>query len=215
MPAEIRVGKMTDWNQVTWTVARAGGMTAYALVTASVALGLALSMRWQRPNWPRMITNELHSFVTLLSLVFVVVHVCAIWIDPYLKFSWHEVFVPFASHYRPGWTALGIVALYLLLAVRISTQIRPLIGQTWWRRLHGLAFVVFAFSTAHGMTAGSDARTLWATAIYCIALLLVGGLLQVRLLTPIGARGRTYPGLAAVALALTLGGVVWTLASPL
>jgi len=69
-------------------VARAGGMTAYALVTASVALGLALSMRWQRPIWPRMITNELHSFVTLLSLVFVVVHVCAIWIDPYLKFSW-------------------------------------------------------------------------------------------------------------------------------
>ncbi len=206
---------MTDWNQVTWTVARAGGMTAYALVTTSVVLGLALSMRWQRPSWPRLITNELHSFVTLLSLVFVAVHVGAVWIDPYLKFGWNEVFIPFASHYRPLWTALGIVGLYLLLAVRISTQIRPWIGQTWWRRLHGLAFVVFAFTTVHGMTAGSDARTPWAIAIYCAALLLVGGLLQVRLLTPIGARGRTYPGLAVVALLFTLGCVLWTLTAPL
>jgi predicted ferric reductase len=206
---------MTDWNQVTWTVARAGGMTAYSLVTASVVLGLALSMRWQRPNWPRLITNELHSFVTLLSLVFVAVHVGAVWIDPYLQLSWNEVFVPFASHYRPQWTALGIVAFYLLLAVRIGTQIRPWIGQAWWRRLHGLAFAVFAFSTIHGMAAGSDARTPWAIAMYCTALLLVGGLLQVRLLTPIGTRGRTYPNLAVGALIFTLGCIVWTLGAPL
>ena len=206
---------MTDWNQVTWTVARAGGMTAYVLVTASVVLGLALSMRWQRPNWPRLITNELHSFVTLLSLVFLTVHVGAVWIDPYLNFRWNEVFVPLASTYRPVWTALGIVALYLLLAVRISTQVRPWIGQAWWRRLHGLSFAVFALSTVHGMTAGSDARTPWATAIYCAALLLVGGLLQLRLLTPIGTRGRTYPTLAAGALVFTLGCVGWTLSAPL
>jgi hypothetical protein len=51
--------------------------------------------------------------------------------------------------------------------------------------------------------------------VYCAALLLVGGLLQVRLLTPIGTRGRTYPVLAAAALLLTLGCVLWTLTAPL
>src|SRR5262249_56524643 len=63
------------WQQITWDVARAGGMVAYILLTRSVALGLALSMRWQRPRWPRLFTNEMHSFLTLLSLVFIAVHV--------------------------------------------------------------------------------------------------------------------------------------------
>jgi predicted ferric reductase len=206
---------MTGWSQITWTAARAGGMTAYVLVTLGVALGLALSLRWQRPAWPRLITNELHRFVTLLSLVFITVHIAAVWVDPYLNFGWTDVFIPLAGHYRPIWTALGIVALYLVLAVWITTQLRSYIGYAWWRRLHGLAFAVYALSTIHGITAGSDTRTPWAVAIYCLALLVVGGLLQLRLLTPIGAHGRTHPNLAAGALVCTLCGLVWALAMPL
>ncbi len=67
------------WQQVTWDTARAGGMVAYCLLTLSVALGLALSMRWQRPRWPRLFTNEMHGFLALLSLVFIAVHVSWRW----------------------------------------------------------------------------------------------------------------------------------------
>jgi len=42
----------STWSAVTWDVARAGGLMAYVLLTLSVALGLALSARWQRPRWP-------------------------------------------------------------------------------------------------------------------------------------------------------------------
>ena len=105
-------------------MARAGGLVAYLLLTLSVALGLALSLRWQRPRWPRLITNEMHSFMTLPTLVFVCVHVAAVWVDPFTRFGWRDVFIPLASAYRPLWLALGIVGLYLLLAVWISTQVR-------------------------------------------------------------------------------------------
>ncbi len=64
----------STWSAVTWDIARAGGLTAYALLALSVALGLALSLRWQRPQWPRLITNELHDFLTGLALIFMVVH---------------------------------------------------------------------------------------------------------------------------------------------
>ena len=56
------------WSQVTWDVARAGGLMAYVLLSLSVALGLALSLRWQRPRWPRLITNDMHNFVAGLTL---------------------------------------------------------------------------------------------------------------------------------------------------
>ena len=104
---------MSVWGQITWDVARSGGFVAYGLLTLAVALGLALSMRWQAPWWPRLINSELHNFVTLLSLAFTIIHVLAVWLDPFTAFGWTEIFIPFASHYRPIWMAFGIVALYL------------------------------------------------------------------------------------------------------
>ncbi|MDB5057841.1 MAG: hypothetical protein JWO59_1313 [Chloroflexi bacterium] len=203
---------MSQWNDIVWNVARAGGLTAYVLVTLSVVLGLALSMRWQGTRWPRFITNELHGFVTLLSLVFIAVHIAAVWLDPYLGLGWNEVFLPFTSHYRPIWTALGIVALYFALAVWITTQLRARIGHTWWRRFHLLAFGVFALSCVHGIMSGTDTSTPWAIGMYAGSLVLVGGLLQLRLLVPVGTRGRAHPNLATIALLTTLGGVIWSVA---
>ena len=71
---------MSTWETVAWTVARAGGLTAYVLLTLAVALGLALSLRWQSPRWPRLITNDLHRFLTLLSLAFIAIHGLAGWL---------------------------------------------------------------------------------------------------------------------------------------
>src|SRR6516164_7323896 len=136
---------MGIWQTVTWNVARTGGFTAYILLTLAVAVGLALTMQLQSPSYlPRLLNNELHNFLTLLSVVFVGVHILAVWIDPFTRFGWNEVFIPFASHYRAMWMALGILALYLGIAIGISTWLRPLIGYAWWRWLHILTLGVYA-----------------------------------------------------------------------
>ena len=91
----------TIWQTITWDVARAGGFTAYILLTLAVAVGLALSTQLQSPRrWPRLLNSELHNFLTLLSTIFVGVHVLAVWIDPFTHFGWSAVFIPFASSYR-------------------------------------------------------------------------------------------------------------------
>jgi hypothetical protein len=118
------------------------------------------------------------------------------------------------SHYRPLWMGLGIVAGYLALAVWLSTELRPRLGYAWWRRLHGLAFAVYALATVHGLATGSDTRTPWALGLYAGSMLLVGGLLCYRLLTPVGRRGRTYPNLAGFVALLLVGGVLWTAMGP-
>ena len=168
----------TIWQTVTWDVARAGGFTAYVLLTLAVVVGLALSTQLQSPSrWPRLLNSELHNFLTLLSTIFLVVHVLAVWIDPFTSFGWNEVFIPLASHYRPEWMALGIVALYLGIAIGISTWLRPLIGYSWWRRLHVLTLGVFTLAAVHGIGTGSDTQTWWALGIYLVSIVLVGSLL--------------------------------------
>jgi predicted ferric reductase len=172
----------TIWQNVTWDIARAGGFTAYILLTLAVIVGLALSTKIQSPSrWPRLLNNELHNFLTLLSTIFLVVHVLAVWIDPFTHFGLNEILIPLASTYRPVWMALGIVGLYLGIAIGISTWLRPHIGYKLWRSLHVLTLGIFALATIHGIGTGSDTQTPWALGIYLVSIVLVGLLLCRRL----------------------------------
>lgn len=187
----------TIWETVSWDVARAGGFTAYILLTLAVVVGLALSTQLQSPSrWPRLINSELHNFLTLLSTVFLGVHVLAVIVDPFTHFGLNEILIPLASHYRPEWMALGIVGLYLGIAIGISTLLRKRIGYKWWRRLHVLTLGIFALATIHGLGTGSDTQTWWALGIYLVSLVLVGALLCRRIFSsrgkhkhPISRRG--------------------------
>lgn len=205
---------MTTWSTVTWDTARAGGLISYVLLTTAVALGLVLRNRWQSTRWPRLVTNELHGYVSLLALVFIAVHVLAVATDPFTHFGLTAVLVPFASHYRPVWMGLGIVALYLLLAVWISSRLRRRIGHRLWRQIHVLAFAVYGAATLHGLGTGSDTRTLWAGALYGTSVALVGSLLAVRLLAPAGRDARRRPLVAGAAAAAALAGAAWSLGGP-
>src|SRR5436853_1683996 len=179
----------TTWRTVTWDVARAGGFTAYVLLTLAVVVGLALSTQLQSPScWPRLLNSELHNFLTLLSTIFLVVHVLAVWIDPFTNFGWNEIFIPLASHYRPEWMALGIVGLYLGIAIGISTWLRPHIGYKWWRRLHVLTLGIFALAAIHGIGTGSDTQTWWGLGIYVVSIALVSSLFWRRLFTSANKR---------------------------
>ena len=206
---------MTTWETITWYVARAGGFTAYALLAIAVLIGLSLTMQWQTARWPRLVNSELHNFLTLLALVFTCVHVLAVWVDPFTHFSWMEIFVPFVSHYRPFWMALGIVGLYLGAAIGISTWLRPMIGYTLWRRLHVFTLGVYGLVTIHGLATGSDTRTWWAIAMYAVSLAAVTLLLVMRLLTPLRPHGRAHPVLAALTALTVVIILAWAMAGPL
>jgi predicted ferric reductase len=205
---------MTLWGNVTWDVARAGGFTAYLLTALSVATGLALTVQWQSPRWPRLVNSELHNFLTLLALIFTGVHILAVWLDPFTRFGWAEVFIPFLSHYRPLWMALGIVGLYLALAVGLSTWLRSRIGYVWWRRLHLLTLATYALVTVHGLGNGSDTRTWWGALIYAASVVLIGSLLALRLLFPAG-QGKRHPLAAGVTALAILGLGIFAALGPL
>ncbi|PSR22944.1 MAG: hypothetical protein C7B45_04805 [Sulfobacillus acidophilus] len=200
---------------IIWYVVRASGFVAYGLVTLAIVLGLLLSQRLQSPRrWPRMVNQELHQFTLLLAAIFTVIHGLSAWIDPFTRFRWFEVLVPFYSHYRPLWMAFGIIGMYLGAALALSTWLRPRIGYRVWRSLHYLAYLVFVLVTLHGLGTGSDTRTRWALAIYAVSVGLVASLTIWRLLKPAG-RGKRH-GRAVGAVLGSVGALVlFTLLGPL
>jgi predicted ferric reductase len=86
--------------------------------------------------------------------------------------------------------ACGIIALYMGIAIGISTWLRPRIGYTWWRRLHVLTLGIFILAAIHGIGSGSDLRTWWGLGIYLASIVLVGPLLCRRLFAQAKKRRR-------------------------
>lgn len=152
-------------DQLWWYTARSGGLVGWALLAASVLWGLSISTKAlrkrARPNW----MLDLHRFLGGFAVVFTAVHVIGILADRYIHFGLSAVLVPFASAWNPGAVAWGIVAMYLLIAVEVSSLLRKKLPKRAWRAIHFASFPLFIFSTVHAFTAGTDTGGVLFTAV--------------------------------------------------
>ena len=96
--------------------------------------------------------------------------------DAYLPFSLGAIVVPFVASYRPLFTALGIVAAELLLALAITNRYRTRLPYRFWRRAHYLNLAIWTAATLHGVGGGTDRSTPWLLSIFGAAVAAVLGL---------------------------------------
>jgi sulfoxide reductase heme-binding subunit YedZ len=162
-----------DPSHAFWYLSRAAGLCAFALLTFDVTLGLSVRTRLLEPHLARWRAFDLHQFTGLLALSVAGLHVLALLGDHYIGFRLSQLLVPFTAPYRPVWTALGTLGLYLLGGLVASFYARRLIGYRAWRTIHYATFGAFALALLHGLFAGTDAGTPWARALYLGAGALV------------------------------------------
>jgi predicted ferric reductase len=155
-----------------WYVTRASAVTAYVLLSFSVILGLMRTTRRQVPWW----LDEAHRYLTLLIVGFVVLHLLSLVFDPKIPFSLLDLLLPVAEPYQPFAVALGVLALYCLVAVSVSSWLRRYLAHTAWRKLHYASFGAFILVTAHGLFAGSDSGEAWMRLVYLSAGIAVAWL---------------------------------------
>ena len=170
-------------SQLWWFVARASGIVAWVLITASVLWGLSVSIRLTRSPKPAWML-DLHRFLGGLAVAFTGVHLAGLVADSYVHFGPSELLIPFASAWKPGPVAWGIVAMYLLLAVELSSLAMRRLPRKLWHAVHFSSYLIFALVTIHMFAAGSEAGdpALQWTALVSVAA--VGFLTIVRILAP-------------------------------
>ena len=166
-----------------WLLARASGLTAYALLTASVLAGLVLKSRPFRSLKPAAVTDT-HRFLALLGLGAIALHGLTLLFDRTVHLSPVALLVPGASPYRPLPVGVGVLAAELMLVVYASFALRRRIGPKNWRRLHWATYAIFAAATVHGLASGTESAQPWALAVYLAAVGAVTGAVAWRALTP-------------------------------
>jgi methionine sulfoxide reductase heme-binding subunit len=165
---------------LAWDIARAAGLVGFVLLTASICLGLVLSMRLTSLRWPRFVTNDLHQYLAVLRTSFLVIHADGIVLDPSAHIGVLQSVVSCTASWRPLPLSLGIVGVELLMTVWASLPLRARIGYRSWRRFLALTIAIFVGALLHGVYSGTDTHQPWVATLYAAAAAAVGGVLAWR-----------------------------------
>jgi predicted ferric reductase len=173
-----------------WYAVRATGLVSWVALAASMLVGGLLAARLvRRPSAIRSAVG-LHRHASALAMVLLAAHVMALIADSFVHFSLLDVLVPFASRWRPGAVAWGIVAMYVMIAVELSSLLHRRLSKRSWRAVHRLSALGFASATLHLLQAGSERQALlvrWAVmaTVLVLTFLYLG--------RPLGLFGRERP----------------------
>lgn len=152
-------------DTILWYATRGAGVVSLVLLTGVVVLGIVSVMRWQTASWPRFLTTGFHRNLALTTLIFLAIHVVTAVVDPFTALGWEAALVPFSSPYRRFWLGLGVVGIYLLLAIILTSLLRPLFGPRIWRAVHWLGYAMWPVALVHSIGTGTDPRFAWMLVI--------------------------------------------------
>ena len=197
-----------------WFITRASGAMALVLLTGSVALGVASVRRMEVANL-RFVVGALHRSVSLLAVVFVLLHVLTTLLDGFAPIGVLDVVIPFRSAYRPVWLGLGTVAFDLAAAVTITSLIRHRVGHRGWRATHWLVYISWPLALVHSYGTGTDPKAHWMLALsgLCVIAVLAAVIARVSAGWPTHLPLRLSALGAAALFPLAL--VAWLLPGPL
>ena len=157
-----------------WYASRATGIVSLVQLTMVVVLGVGVQRRARLPGLPRFGVVELHRSVSLLSVLFLAIHVGTAVADSYVSIRLVDTVVPFLASYEPFWLGLGTVVGDLIIALIVTSLIRVRLGHKIWRWVHWLAYAAWPVAVVHGVGSSQDMQSGWllGLTIVCVAAVL-------------------------------------------
>lgn len=171
---------MTD--QIWWFATRGAGLMTWVVSAASIILGVVMSSKLmgKQPGFPWLL--DLHRFFSTLTSVFLAVHLITLWADSFVEFGPMELFVPFTSEWRPAAVAWGILSMYCLAAVQLSSLVKDRLPANAWHTIHLLSYGSFVTGSVHAWQSGSDVSNPIVLSIALAMTALIVGLTAHRVL---------------------------------
>jgi len=171
-----------------WYVIRASGFTAAGLLMLLMLSGIGQVTGLTYKVLEPIKAWALHKAMALALCGAIAVHATFLVLDHFVPFTLPQVLVPFLSHYTNGTkflgvglggmaVALGILAMYGVVVVVLSSLGWIETKKGAWRWLHYLSYFVFFAVFVHALGVGSDLkygtfRNVWI-AIGAVVLLAV------------------------------------------
>ncbi|MEZ5118424.1 MAG: ferric reductase-like transmembrane domain-containing protein [Candidatus Nanopelagicales bacterium] len=171
---------------MTWELIRITGLVSLALLTVSVALGIA-GPAIRRPTG-RLTSVSVHLTAAVGGTVLVIAHVVFAVLDSWVSVPLSAAFLPGTSQWEPLWIGVGTVAFDLMLVIAATSALRQQAPRLWWRA-HVIAYPVWLLVWLHALTIGTDRGTTLMTAMAALSAAIVAAAIAIRLMSPKGPVG--------------------------
>jgi hypothetical protein len=171
------------------------GVFSLIAFTGAVVWGLLAADRLV-PTRHRVLAQGIHRGFGLLGLGFLFTHI----VMQILAENVHlvDAVVPFLdTDGRLIATGLGTIAADLMIVVYVVGKLRARFvnaARPWvWRIVHGIAYLSWPITIAHGLSAGRQVKGTWVTVSYTVCLVMVVIALLIRLFSPFPAMRSARP----------------------
>jgi methionine sulfoxide reductase heme-binding subunit len=160
-------------STLPWYISRATGVVALVLLTAVMVLGMLINRQGRLPGLPRFAVTNLHRNLSLMAVVFIVIHVVTAVLDGFVSIPLISGVVPFTSGYEGFWLGLGAISFDLMVALIVTSLIRGRLGRRMWKAVHWLAYGSWPIAFAHSIGSSSDLQSglLLGLSVLCAAAL--------------------------------------------
>lgn len=153
----------TSWP---WYLTRASGLVAGILMFILILSGMGF-ITGHAFNFLEPITAwASHRALGIALGVALILHIGSLYFDTFVPFDFKELFIPFTSTYRPVeifglnigslYVALGIFALYLILAIIFTSLFWVDKKPKTWKLIHLLSYFAMVFVFFHALYLGTD-----------------------------------------------------------
>jgi methionine sulfoxide reductase heme-binding subunit len=152
LAAEV-AGSALPW---AWYLSRTSGLIAFALLYSVIFFGLTIRLPGVRAIVNPALSLSFHQTLSYGAIIFGVLHGFALLFDTYVPFSVADVLIPFHATYKPGWVALGIVALYGIILLVLTSVWRMRMPYRIWRAIHYINIAAYIAAVIHALVLGTD-----------------------------------------------------------
>jgi DMSO/TMAO reductase YedYZ heme-binding membrane subunit len=158
---------------IWWYLSRAAGIVGWLMLTASVLWGIVLATDLF-PKWRRSASLlVMHRWLAGLTFFFITGHLVTLLFDSYAHFRVVDLLVPYSSTWKPTAIAVGVVAVWTLVAVELTALAMKRLSRKWWRDVHIAGYFVFWAVSIHGALTGTDTSKPLYTVTAIVALAAV------------------------------------------
>lgn len=141
--------KHVPYDTGSHKIARLAALVAYALMVATVVLGVVLRLRFMQRAVNRATFYGAHMTLALSAMIFGGIHGLTFVYQPVWRIGWTQLAVPFTGDVQRVPVGLGILGTELAIAVACSVWLQRRLGYHRWLRFHQLAYVCFGLIWLH------------------------------------------------------------------
>jgi predicted ferric reductase len=146
-------------------IARVAALIAYALMVATVVLGVLLRLRFMQRAVNRATFYGAHMTLALSAMIFGVVHGATFLYQPVWRIGGRELTVPFTGGVQRMPVGFGILGTELAIAVGCSVWLQRRLGYHRWLRTHQFGYAAFALIWLHVFLVHPEPRHLNPVAV--------------------------------------------------